>query len=167
MKKFLTLLVAAVFCSGIVATAQDMSDVLKAGKKAPSFTLPTPEGKMVSLSNFKGKYVVIDFWASWCPDCRKENPDLVRIHGKYAPKGVAFIGVSFDTDRDAWLRGIESDSLNWTQVSSLVKWKETAISKDYGVNWIPTFYLINKKGKVVGAFITAESLENALEKLAY
>ena len=167
MKKFLTLIVAAVFCSGIVASAQDMSDVLKAGKKAPAFKLPTPEGKMVSLSDFKGKYVVIDFWASWCPDCRKENPGLVKIHGKYAPKGVAFIGISFDTDREAWLRGIESDSLRWTQVSSLEKWKETTISKNYGINWIPTFYLINKKGRVIGAFITAESLENALEKLAY
>ncbi|MBO6068668.1 MAG: TlpA family protein disulfide reductase [Bacteroidales bacterium] len=143
-----------------------MSEVIKAGKKAPAFKLPTPEGKMVSLSDFKGKYVVIDFWASWCPDCRKENPDLVKVHRQYAPKGVAFIGVSFDTERDAWLKGIESDSLNWTQVSSLVKWKETKISKDYGVNWIPTFYLINKKGRVIGAYITAEALSNALSKLS-
>ncbi|MBR7027344.1 MAG: TlpA family protein disulfide reductase [Bacteroidales bacterium] len=166
MKRLLTLLVAAVFCSSIVATAQDMSDVIKAGKKAPAFKLPTPEGKMVSLSDFKGKFVVIDFWASWCPDCRKENPDLVKIHSKYAPKGVAFIGVSFDTEREAWLKGIESDNLRWTQVSSLVKWKETQISKDYGINWIPTFYLINKQGRVIGAYITAESLAAALEKLA-
>lgn len=166
MKRLLTLLVAAVFCSSIAATAQDMSDVIKAGKKAPAFKLPTPEGKMVSLADFKGKFLVIDFWASWCPDCRKENPDLVKIHSKYAPKGVAFIGVSFDTERDAWLKGIESDNLRWTQVSSLVKWKETQISKDYGINWIPTFYLINKQGRVIGAYITAESLAAALEKLA-
>ena len=167
MKKILSLIVAAVFCSGIAVSAQDMSDVVKAGKKAPAFKLPTPEGKMVSLSDYKGKYVVLDFWASWCPDCRKENPDLVKLHARYAPKGVAFIGISFDTDRDAWLRGIEGDALRWTQLSTLEKWKETAVSKDYGINWIPTFYLINKKGRVVGAFITAESLENALEKLAY
>ncbi|MBQ4021808.1 MAG: TlpA family protein disulfide reductase [Bacteroidales bacterium] len=144
-----------------------MSAVIKAGKKAPAFKLPTPDGKLVSLSDFKDRYVVIDFWASWCPDCRKENPELVKLHAKYAPKGVTFLGVSFDTEREAWLRGIESDSLKWTQVSSLVKWKETQISKDYGVNWIPTFYLINKKGKVIGAYITAESLATALEKLAY
>lgn len=167
MKRILIMLVAAVFCSGIAASAQDMSEVLKAGKKAPAFKLPTPQGKMVSLSDYKGKFVVIDFWASWCPDCRKENPDLVKIHSKYAPKGVAFIGVSFDTDREAWLRGIESDSLNWTQVSSLTKWKQTQISKDYGINWIPTFYLINKKGQVIGAFITADALENALSKLSF
>lgn len=166
MKRLLVTLIAAVICSGIAASAQDMSDVIKAGKKAPSFKLPTPQGKMVSLSDFKGKFVVIDFWASWCPDCRKENPELVKIYKKYSPKGVAFVGVSFDTDREAWVRGIESDSLDWTQVSSLTKWKETQISKDYGINWIPTFYLINRKGQVIGAFITAESLENALSKLS-
>ena len=137
------------------------------GKRPLNLFEPTPEGKMVSLGDFKGKFVVIDFWASWCPDCRKENPDLVKIHSKYAPKGVAFVGVSFDTDREAWLSGIESDSLRWTQVSSLKQWKETQISKDYGINWIPTFYLINRKGRVIGAFITADALENALEKLAF
>ncbi len=167
MKRIVTLVVAAVLLGCIGLSAQDMSDVIKAGKKAPAFKLPTPDGKLVSLSDFKDRYVVIDFWASWCPDCRKENPELVKLHAKYAPKGVAFLGVSFDTEREAWLRGIESDSLKWTQVSSLVKWKETQISKDYGVNWIPTFYLINKKGKVIGAYITAESLATALEKLAY
>ena len=167
MKRLFALIFAAVLCSGIALSAQDMSDVIKAGKKAPAFKLPTPEGKMVSLSDYKDKFVVIDFWASWCPDCRRENPELVKLHSKYAPKGVAFIGVSFDTDRDAWLRGIESDSLRWTQVSSLKPWKETQISKDYGINWIPTFYLINKKGRVIGAFITADALENALEKLDF
>ena len=167
MKKIFALIIAAVLCSGIALSAQDMSAVIKAGKKAPAFKLPTPEGKMVSLGDFKGKFVVIDFWASWCPDCRKENPDLVKLYAKYAPKGVAFVGVSFDTDRDAWLKGIENDSLRWTQVSSLKQWKETQISKDYGINWIPTFYLINKKGRIVGAFITADALENALEKLAF
>ena len=167
MKRIVTLVVAAVLLGCIGLSAQDMSAVIKAGKKAPAFKLPTPDGKLVSLSDFKDRYVVIDFWASWCPDCRKENPELVKLHAKYAPKGVTFLGVSFDTEREAWLRGIESDSLKWTQVSSLVKWKETQISKDYGVNWIPTFYLINKKGKVIGAYITAESLATALEKLAY
>ncbi|MBR5736356.1 MAG: TlpA family protein disulfide reductase [Bacteroidales bacterium] len=167
MKKIFALIIAAVLCSGIALSAQDMSAVIKAGKKAPAFKLPTPEGKMVSLGDFKGKFVVIDFWASWCPDCRKENPDLVKLYSKYSPKGVAFVGVSFDTDRDAWLKGIENDSLRWTQVSSLKQWKETQISKDYGINWIPTFYLINKKGRVIGAFITADALENALEKLAF
>ena len=167
MKRIVTLVVAAVLLGCIGLSAQDMSAVIKAGKKAPAFKLPTPDGKLVSLSDFKDRYVVIDFWASWCPDCRKENPELVKLHAKYAHKGVAFLGVSFDTEREAWLRGIESDSLKWTQVSSLVKWKETQISKDYGINWIPTFYLINKKGKVIGAYITAESLATALEKLAY
>jgi len=166
MKKFLILAIAAVMCGSLVLSAQDMSEVIQAGKKAPAFRLPTPEGKIVSLKDYSGKYVVLDFWASWCPDCRTENPGLVKLYEKYAPQGVAFIGISFDTDREAWLRGIENDSLDWPQVSSLKKWKETAISKDYGINWIPTFYLINKKGRVIGAFITAEALSNALSKLS-
>ena len=156
MKRVFTLIMAAVLCSGIALQAQDMSSILKAGKKAPAFSLPTP----------KGKYVVLDFWASWCPDCRKENPGMVKLHSVYAPKGVAFIGVSFDTDRESWLKGIENDSLRWTQVSSLVKWKETKISRDYGINWIPTFYLIDKKGRVAGAYVTADALSEALSGLS-
>ena len=166
MKKILTLVVAAIACCNIALPAQDMSAILKTGKKAPEFKLPDPDGKNVTLKDFKGTYLVIDFWASWCPDCRKENPGLVKVYDKYSPKGVSFLGVSFDTEREAWLKGIESESLRWTQVSSLKKWKETKISADYGINWIPTFYLIDRKGRVIGAYVTAEALSEALEKLA-
>ena len=154
---------AALALSLFSLSAQDTSALLKKGAKAPDFTLTSDKGKKVSLSDFKGKYIVIDFWASWCKDCRKENPEMVKLYKKY--KKVRFIGVSFDTDENKWKECIAQDGLEWTQVSELKKWKETQISKEYGINWIPTFYLIDPQGRVAAACVTAGELAAELEKI--
>lgn len=152
--------------------AQDLdslyaTSLLKAGTPAPAFTLPTPEGKQVSLETFKGKYVVIDFWASWCPDCRRIAPNIEELAEKYADKGVAFVGVSFDTDKDAWIQYINRNGAptNQTHVSELKKMRETQVAKDYGLNWIPSLYLLDKDGKVMLATVEVSKLERALHEL--
>lgn len=143
------------------------TSLLKAGTQAPAFTLPTPEGKSVSLETFKGKYVVIDFWASWCPDCRRIASKMEELAEKYHDKGVAFVGVSFDTDKDAWTQYINRNGapVHQTHVSELKKMRETQVAKDYGLNWIPSLYLIDKEGKVMLSTVEVSKLERALDAL--
>lgn len=167
MKK---LIVAVLMWLPLMCAAQDAaskSSLLPTGSKAPAFTLKTPAGKEVSLASFRGKYVLIDFWASWCPDCRKANPYMVQLHDSLKAKNVAFVGISFDTDRESWTKCIDKDGLEWTQVSELKKWKETAVSKSYGIKWIPTFYLIDPKGKVVFTALDAADLKEKMSRMKF
>jgi len=136
--------------------------LLKVGEKAPDFTLPTPEGKKVSLKDFRGKYVVLDFWASWCPDCRKDAPHMAQLWREYADKGVQFVGISFDTDPKAWTDCIGKYQLGYTHVSPMKKWKETKISKQYSVEWIPSVYLIDPEGRVALATVMIDKLRAKL-----
>ena len=123
--------------------------LIKEGTMAPDFKLKTPEGKTFKLSQLKGKTVVIDFWASWCPDCRKDAPEVVRMYRQYKPQGVEFVGVSMDTDVEAWKKAISQYGIEYTQVSELKKFRETDIAKAYGVEWIPSMVVVDKEGKVV------------------
>lgn len=140
---------------------------LKPGEAAPDFTLKTPSGdKTYSLSESKGKYVVLDFWASWCPDCQKVASDLVRLSNEYSEKGVDFIGISFDDDAEAWKKALaEQGDSKIIPVSELKKWKETEISKAYHIEWIPTFYVLDKEGKVLLVTVDAGKLESCLKSL--
>ena len=138
------------------------ADLLKKGEEAPAFTLKDPQGKEVSLSDLKGKYVVLDFWASWCPDCRKDVPRMKQLNEKYSSDRISFVGVSFDTDKDQWKGFIEENGMNWIHVSPMVKWKESQVSQDYKVNWIPSMYLIGPDGKVVFGTVVLDKLEKAL-----
>ena len=137
---------------------------VQVGSEAPDFTLPDVDGNPVSLSSFRGKYVLVDFWAAWCPDCRKENPNIVAAWEKYKDKNFAVLGVSLDRNRDQWLAAIEKDGLKWTQVSDLKYWSSDAAVL-YCIRWIPMSFLIDPEGKIVSIGLEGEELHNKLEEL--
>ena len=152
-------------------TQQDLdekyaTELVKAGTVAPDFKMNTPDGKTIQLSNFaKGKTVVLDFWASWCPDCRKDAPEVVRLYEKYHQYGVEFIGISMDTDVEAWKNAIEKFGITYPQVSELKKFKETDISKAYGVKWIPSMVVVGSDGLVKLSTVQIDKLDQFLPTL--
>lgn len=137
---------------------------LAVGKKAPDFTAPNPDGKPVRFSeNLKG-YTLVDFWASWCGPCRKENPNIVAAYKEYHDKGFNIIGISLDKKKENWVKGIQEDQLNWLQVSELTYWNST-IAKLYGVRAIPGNYLVDSKGIIVARNLRGEDLQTTLKTL--
>lgn len=141
------------------------TELVKPGTQAPDFKMKTIDGKTFQLSKLKGKTVVLDFWASWCPDCRKDAPEVVRMYKEYAPQGVEFVGVSMDTDVAAWKKACEQFGIDYTQVSELKKFKETDISKAYGVQWIPSMVVIDKEGKVALSTVLTYKVDKYLKEL--
>ena len=165
-----SILMMLLLCLTTTVNAQEddskyTADLLKPGTTAPAFKLPTADGKMISLSDFKGKYVVLDFFASWCPDCRKDAPDVLKIYNAYKNKKVAVLGVSFDTDKAKWTTYAKEAGLVYPQVSELKKWKETTISTLYNVKWIPTEYLLDTNGKVLFATIECDEMTAKLKEM--
>lgn len=140
-------------------------NLLRKGETAPDFSIPAPDGKIVRLSDYRGKYVVIDFWASWCRDCRADIPTIKAAAEKFGKKGVVFIGISFDEDKEAWTQTIEKYGLDYVHASELKKWKTTDVSPKYKLDWIPTMYVIDPKGKVVLATVESEKMVKTLESL--
>lgn len=139
-------------------------DGLAVGKKAPDFSGTDPSGKTLKLSdNLKG-YTLLDFWASWCGPCRKENPNVVAAFQQYKDKGFSVFGVSLDKNKESWVQGITDDHLNWPQVSELVYWK-SEIAKLYGIRAIPGNYLIDSKGIIVAKNLRGEKLQAKLKEL--
>jgi peroxiredoxin len=136
------------------------------GAMAPDFTEDDAQGVPVQLSSFRGKYVLIDFWASWCGPCRQENPNVVKIYNKYRGKGFTVLGVSLDRPdgKAAWLAAIKNDGLTWTQVSDLKYWNNLAATL-YGVQSIPQNFLIDPQGKIVAKGLRGDDLDSTLEKL--
>ena len=137
---------------------------VQVGSEAPDFTLPDVDGNPVSLSSFRGKYVLVDFWAAWCPDCRKENPNIVSAWEKYKNKNFTVLGVSLDRNRDQWLAAIEKDKLAWTQVSDLKYWSSDAAVL-YCIRWIPMSFLIDPEGKIIAIGLEGDELHNKLQEL--
>ena len=131
---------------------------LAVGALASDFSLTTPDGKTLALSSFKGKVVLVDFWASWCGPCRRENPNVVAMYKKYHPKGFEILSVSLDDNRDKWLKAIEADHLTWNHVSDLKGWESTA-AKLYGVTSIPFALLLDKEGKIVAKDLRGKELD--------
>ncbi|WP_439555311.1 redoxin domain-containing protein [Dyadobacter sp.] len=134
------------------------------GQEAPDFTLNSPEGKPVSLSSLRGKYVLIDFWASWCGPCRMENPNVVRMYDKFKEKGFDIYGVSLDDNEKSWKAAITKDNLKWQHGSELKKWN-SGVAQTYGVNAIPATFLIDKDGKIIAKNLRGPALESKLTEL--
>ena len=134
---------------------------LPVGSIAPEIKLNAPDGKQVSLSSFKGKIVLIDFWASWCGPCRKENPRVVEMYRKFKDKKFEIFGVSLDDNVNAWKEAIKKDRITWTQVSELKKW-DSEVVKSYQVDAIPFAVLIDKEGKIIAKGLSGEELEQKL-----
>ena len=113
------------------------TDLLKAGADAPDIKLNTIDGKPFALKDLRGRYVVLDFWASWCPDCRKDSPFIMQLYKKFGAKGVAFVGVSFDKNMESWKNGVAKLGIEYTQVSDLKQMRESPVAKAYHIGWIP------------------------------
>ena len=124
--------------------------------KAPTFSLPDMNGKMYSLEDFKGKYLLIDFWASWCAPCRTKNKELNKHYQDLKDMGVNVVSVSLDNDRDKWLKALNEDQVSWLQLVDLDGFEKSKVRTDYKVERVPTVYLIDPEGKVL---ITNPSLE--------
>jgi peroxiredoxin len=136
------------------------------GKNAPGFSANDVNDKPVSLSSFKGKYVLLDFWASWCGPCRLENPNVVKAFHHFHNKGFDIFGVSLDESRSDWLKAIKKDGLAWTQVSDLKGWKSD-VAALYGIKGIPMNYLLDKNGIIVAKGLRGNELENKLLEILH
>lgn len=137
---------------------------LAIGSEAPEISLASPEGKIIKLSSLRGKVVLIDFWASWCSPCRRDNPHNVNLYKKYKDKGFEIYAVSLDKTKENWVKAIKDDNLTWTHVSDLKYW-QSAAGKDYGVGSIPFTVLIDKDGKIIATKLRGESLTKKLEEI--
>ena len=137
---------------------------LATGKEAPDFELASPEGVKMKLSAFKGKVILLDFWASWCKPCRAENPYVVKMYNKFKGKNFDILSVSLDQDKTAWTNAIASDGLTWTHLSDLAGWDSMVVPK-YGLQAIPATYLLDTEGKILAVNLRGQELEQKLDEL--
>jgi len=152
--------------------SETVSIGLDPGNRAPDIAFQSPQGKIIALSEFRGKLVLIDFWASWCLPCRMENPNLVDVYNKYknesfrGGKGFTIYSVSLDTDKESWTKCIEKDRLTWeAHVSDLKGWSSEPAAI-YQVASIPANFLIDGHGMIIAKNLRAEALESTIKALA-
>lgn len=150
----------------IIQLKQQLDDMraLSMGQIAPEIELPNPAGQTVKLSDLRGKYVMIDFWAAWCKPCREENPNVVKLYNEYKEKGFEVFGVSLDRAKEDWVEAIAEDGLTWTQVSDL-KYFNSVAADLYQIDAIPATYLIDPDGKIIGKDLRGPSLRAKLEEI--
>lgn len=142
----------------------ETESALMIGAEAPEINLENAANQIESLKDLRGKYVLIDFWASWCGPCRRENPNVKRVYAEYKDKGFEIFGISLDNDKDRWLGAIKADGLEWHHVSDLKGWQSEA-AKLYQVHSIPQTILLDKEGKIIAKGLRGEVLENELKRL--
>ena len=146
------------------ATQPEPEEISKVNMEAPDFTLPDTNGKMISLKSFRGKYVLVDFWASWCGPCRQENPTVVAAFNRFKDKNFTVLGVSLDDNKAKWLKAIQDDKLTWTHVSDLKQW-ESIVVPMYQIQGIPFNVLVDPNGKVIASELRGEDLEKTLSSV--
>ena len=134
------------------------------GTVIPDFEQNDADGKPVNIKSFRGKYVLIDFWASWCGPCRGENPNVVTAYKKYSSKNFTVLGVSLDKSKDPWIQAINNDGLTWTHVSDLKGWTN-AVAQKFGINSIPQNFLIDPNGVIIGKNLRGPDLDAKLESI--
>jgi thiol-disulfide isomerase/thioredoxin len=134
------------------------------GQTAPELVLPNPDGQTVALSSLRGRYVLLDFWASWCKPCRAENPRLVQLYQQYKGKGFEVYGVSLDESKERWLKAVAADKLPWVHVSDLQGFKGTAVAA-YAAQAIPLTLLLDPQGRILAKSLTGEELQEKLATL--
>jgi peroxiredoxin len=135
------------------------------GALAPDISLPAPAGDTIKLSSTRGSFVLLDFWASWCGPCRKENPNLVNVYNIYHKRGFQIYQVSLDKSKDAWMKGIQDDHLEkWIHVSDVQYWNSVVVPL-YKIESIPCNYLLDKEGRIIAANLRGPQLETKLAEL--
>lgn len=172
MKRFCLVSILLALCSLLSALAQDPASddpdvlyagtLLQSGTVAPDFTLQDVEGNSVNLRDFRGRYVVLAFWASWCPDCRAEIPELREMYEKYDPEMLRIVVVSFDRTLEKLNAFLTENPFPWTVLFDPAGMKESAIGKAYGVKWIPSLFLIGPDGGIITRSVIASRIEKNL-----
>ena len=137
---------------------------LQIGAAVPEIALPDVKDSIVTLSSFKGKVVLIDFWASWCGPCRQANPFVVRLYKKYKDRGFEVFGVSIDSKKQAWIKAIKQDKIKFTQVNDNGGWN-SKVAETYGVSQIPTNFLLDKKGNLFAVDAEGKELDKLINQL--
>ncbi len=157
-------IVTVLILTTVLASCGGTDGRLINGAILPDVSLPTLRGTPLAISEFKGNIVLVDVWASWCKPCRKQNPDLVALYSQYKDRGFKIYSISLDSDRDAWVKAIKTDKLNWPyQVSELKGWGSVVVDS-FNINAIPTSFLLDETGMIIGKDLRVSALEKLLEK---
>jgi thiol-disulfide isomerase/thioredoxin len=138
---------------------------IKIGQQAPEISLPDPEGNIKTLSSLRGKYILLDFWASWCGPCRFENPNVVRVYQKYKDRNFDILSVSLDGDKQKWLDAIEADGMEWNHISDLKKWESSVVPVYNLGDGIPMTFLLDKDGIIIAKNLRGAELEAKLSEI--
>ena len=169
MKKLL-LMAYALLAGTLTGLAQDLDSLytqsmLKNGMVAPDFVIDSATN--ARLEDLRGRFVVLHFWASWCPDCRRDTPELKRLQEEFASDSLVFIHISFDTERERWMKYYMDNDIEGLHFCEMTKMKDSRIAQAYGIKWIPSIYVLNTEGKVILATVEIEKLRKRLGLLDY